>query len=178
MLETVGLTEKRSTPVEKLSGGQQQRLAIACALVHDPDVVFLDEPTAALDPQARRNLWDVLRAIHAEGRTIVLTTHYMDEAEILCEQVAIMDHGKILTVDAPAALVRGLGAATRVSLPRGTLAEDEARGIPGVGHLDHDEESITLVSDIRPRPSNDWPLGAPSPDCRSAGRRWRTSSSP
>ncbi len=147
MLETVGLTDKGNTPAEKLSGGEQQRLAIACALVHDPDVVFLDEPTAALDPQARRNLWDVLRAIHAEGRTIVLTTHYMDEAEILCEQVAIMDHGKILTVDAPAALVRELGAATRVSLPRGSLTEQEARGIPGVAHLDLDEESITLVCD-------------------------------
>jgi ABC-2 type transport system ATP-binding protein len=146
MIELVGMTDKASTQAEKLSGGQQQRLAIACALIHDPAVVFLDEPTAALDPQARRNLWDVLRAINAEGRTVVLTTHYMDEAEILCEQVAIMDHGKILTVDAPAALVRNLRAATRVSLPLGVLTEEEARGIPGVTHVDLDDESLTMAS--------------------------------
>jgi ABC-2 type transport system ATP-binding protein len=96
MLEVVGLTDKAGTRTEKLSGGQAQRLSIACALVHGPDVLFLDEPTGAPDPQARRNLWDVLRAISAEGRTVVLTTHHMDEAEILCERVAIMDHGKIL----------------------------------------------------------------------------------
>jgi ABC-2 type transport system ATP-binding protein len=146
MLELVGLTDKASTQTEKLSGGQQQRLAIACALIHDPTVVFLDEPTSGLDPQARRNLWDVLRAINAEGRTVVLTTHFMDEAEILCETVAIMDHGKILTVDAPAALVRGLGAATRVSLPLGALTEEAARAIPGVAHVDLDDESLTMAS--------------------------------
>ena len=82
MLELVGLDDKADAQVEKLSGGQAQRLSIACALVHDPEVVFLDEPTAALDPQARRNLWDVLREINRQGRTVVLTTHYMDEAEI------------------------------------------------------------------------------------------------
>jgi ABC-2 type transport system ATP-binding protein len=101
MLDLVGLSDKAGTRENKLSGGQRQRLSIACALVHEPDVVFLDEPTAGLDPQARRNLWDVLRAIQGKGRTIVYTTHYLDEAEALCDRVAIMDHGRILALDAP-----------------------------------------------------------------------------
>ncbi|GAA3621701.1 ABC transporter ATP-binding protein [Streptomyces fenghuangensis] len=109
MLETVGLTEKAGTRENKLSGGQAQRLSIACALVHDPELVFLDEPTTGLDPQARRNLWDLLRAINEEGRTVVLTTHYMDEAETLCDRVAVMDHGRVLRVGAPADLVAELG---------------------------------------------------------------------
>ena len=110
MLEEVGLVDKADVRTEDLSGGQKQRLSIACALVHDPDVVFLDEPTAALDPQARRNLWDILRKLNDSGRTVMLTTHYMDEAEVLCDRVAIMDAGKILELDSPAALVRGLDA--------------------------------------------------------------------
>ncbi|SFK38203.1 ABC transporter ATP-binding protein [Streptomyces pini] len=109
MLETVGLTEKAGTRENRLSGGQAQRLSIACALVHDPELVFLDEPTTGLDPQARRNLWDLLRAINGEGRTVVLTTHYMDEAETLCDRVAVMDHGRVLRVGAPAELVAELG---------------------------------------------------------------------
>ncbi|MBN3930669.1 ABC transporter ATP-binding protein [Streptomyces verrucosisporus] len=109
MLETVGLTGKAGTRENKLSGGQAQRLSIACALVHDPELVFLDEPTTGLDPQARRNLWDLLRAINQEGRTVVLTTHYMDEAETLCDRVAVMDHGRVLRVGAPADLVAELG---------------------------------------------------------------------
>jgi ABC-2 type transport system ATP-binding protein len=112
MLERVGLTEKSGTRENKLSGGQAQRLSIACALVHDPELVFLDEPTTGLDPQARRNLWDLLRAINEEGRTVVLTTHYMDEAETLCDRVAVMDHGKVLRVGPPAELIAELGAAS------------------------------------------------------------------
>ena len=112
-LERVGLGEKAASRVEDLSGGQAQRLSIACALVHDPDLVFLDEPTAALDPQARRNLWDLLRGIHEAGRTVVLTTHYMDEAEVLCDRVAVMDAGRVLQVGAPADLIRDLGAPAR-----------------------------------------------------------------
>ncbi|WP_300540526.1 ABC transporter ATP-binding protein [uncultured Nocardioides sp.] len=112
-LERVGLGEKAASRVEDLSGGQAQRLSIACALVHDPDLVFLDEPTAALDPQARRNLWDLLRGIHEAGRTVVLTTHYMDEAEVLCQRVAVMDAGQILRVGTPADLIRDLGAPAR-----------------------------------------------------------------
>nr|BFF23958.1 hypothetical protein GCM10025732_19230 [Glycomyces mayteni] len=101
MLDLVGLSEHVHMRCEKLSGGQQQRLSIACALVGDPELVFLDEPTAALDPQARRNLWDLMRAINDEGRTVVLTTHYMEEAEALCDRVAIMDAGRIKAVDSP-----------------------------------------------------------------------------
>ncbi|WP_181788436.1 ABC transporter ATP-binding protein [Streptomyces phytophilus] len=108
MLGEVGLTEKAGTREDKLSGGQAQRLSIACALVHDPELVFLDEPTTGLDPQARRNLWDLLRGINAAGRTVVLTTHYMDEAEVLCDRVAVMDAGRILRIGAPAELVAEL----------------------------------------------------------------------
>ena len=113
-LERVGLGDKADARVEDLSGGQAQRLSIACALVHDPDVVFLDEPTAALDPQARRNLWDLLSGLNDSGRTVVLTTHYMDEAEVLADRVAIMDHGRILQFDTPAALIRRLDAPARI----------------------------------------------------------------
>ncbi|NGO72529.1 ABC transporter ATP-binding protein [Streptomyces sp. SB3404] len=109
MLDTVGLVDKAGTREDKLSGGQAQRLSIACALVHDPELVFLDEPTTGLDPQARRNLWDLLRQINAEGRTVVLTTHYMDEAETLCDRVAIMDHGRVLRAGPPRELVEELG---------------------------------------------------------------------
>ena len=118
-LERVGLLDKAGTRVEQLSGGQAQRLSIACALVHDPDVVFLDEPTASLDPQARRNLWDLLSGLNESGRTVVLTTHYLDEAEALCDRVAIMDHGRILQLDTPAALIAALAAPTRISTADG-----------------------------------------------------------
>jgi len=144
MLDLVGLTDKADTREDKLSGGQRQRLSIACALVHDPDVVFLDEPTAALDPQARRNLWDVLRAIQERGKTILYTTHYLDEAEILCDRVAIMDRGRILAMDAPATLVRGLDAPTRVILELGTLTTTEAQALPGADEVVVDELSLTI----------------------------------
>ncbi len=144
MLELVGLSDKADTREDKLSGGQRQRLSIACALVHDPDVVFLDEPTAALDPQARRNLWDVLRAIQERGKTILYTTHYLDEAEILCDRVAIMDHGRILAMDAPATLVRGLDAPTRVILERGSLTPAAAGALPGADDVTEDELSLTI----------------------------------
>ncbi|KAA2259483.1 ABC transporter ATP-binding protein [Solihabitans fulvus] len=150
-LELVGLTDKADTRENKLSGGQRQRLSIACALAHDPDVLFLDEPTAALDPQARRNLWDVLRAIQGRGKTIVYTTHYLDEAEILCDRVAIMDKGKILAMDAPATLVRGLDAPTHIVLAHGLVAEDEARGFVGVDDVTDDGVSLTM-STRKPAP--------------------------
>ena len=110
LLSTVGLEDKANTTVGKLSGGQQQRFTIAATLVNDPEVVFLDEPTAGLDPQARRNLWDFVQSINSQGRTIVLTTHYMEEAEFLCNRVAIMDQGRIVTLDTPTNLVRSLPA--------------------------------------------------------------------
>ncbi|WNV90095.1 ABC transporter ATP-binding protein [Umezawaea sp. Da 62-37] len=144
MLDLVGLLDKAEVQENKLSGGQRQRLSIACALVHDPDIVFLDEPTAALDPQARRNLWDVLRAIQGRGKTIVYTTHYLDEAEILCDRVAIMDRGRVLAMDSPAALVRGLDAPTRITLQPGALTAEAARAIEGADDVVEDDSSLTI----------------------------------
>jgi ABC-2 type transport system ATP-binding protein len=118
-LRLVGLESKADAFPDDMSGGQQQRLAIALALVHDPDVVFLDEPTTGLDPQARRNLWDVIRRIGEGGKTVVLTTHYLEEAEELCERVAIMDNAKIIALDTPAGLIASLGADARVSYVAG-----------------------------------------------------------
>src|SRR5260370_22788274 len=100
----VELVEKRSAWVVNLSGGQRQRLAVACALVGDPDLLFLDEPTTGLDPQSRRQLWNILRGFRALGRTILLTTHYMDEAERLCDRVAVVVHWRVLAPRAPPAL--------------------------------------------------------------------------
>ncbi|MFE2107915.1 ATP-binding cassette domain-containing protein [Kitasatospora sp. NPDC059463] len=127
MLERVGLTGSAGVMTDKMSGGQAQRLSIACALVHGPELVFLDEPTTGLDPQARRNLWDLLRDINAEGRTVVLTTHYLDEAEVLCDRVSVMDRGRILRTGAPASLVREIDDTVRISVESGLLALDTAR---------------------------------------------------
>jgi ABC-2 type transport system ATP-binding protein len=106
----VQLDEKRGARVGKLSGGQRQRLALACALVGDPELLFLDEPTTGLDPQSRRQLWDLITELKASGRSIVLTTHYMDEAERLCDRVAIVDHGRVIALGTPRELIAGLGA--------------------------------------------------------------------
>jgi ABC-2 type transport system ATP-binding protein len=115
-LRLVGLESKAGEYAGRMSGGQQQRLAIALGLVHDPEVVFLDEPTTGLDPQARRNLWSVIRAIHEErGKTVVLTTHYLEEAEELCDRVAIMDEARIAAMDTPAGLIARLDTDARVS---------------------------------------------------------------
>jgi ABC-2 type transport system ATP-binding protein len=146
MLDVVGLSGMAATRTEKLSGGQAQRLSIACALVHRPDVLFLDEPTGALDPQARRNLWDLLRAIAAEGHTVVLTTHHMEEAETLCQQVAIMDHGKILETGPPAALVRGLEHPVRISVESGLLSRGEARELANGAMVTDDGVSLTITT--------------------------------
>lgn len=108
LLAKVQLTEKAKNYVEQLSGGQKQRFAIASTLVNNPKVLFLDEPTTGLDPQARRNLWDLIKEIRNEGITILLTTHYMDEAELLCDRLAIMDSGKIITIDTPHNLIQQL----------------------------------------------------------------------
>ena len=108
LLAKVQLTDKAKSYVEQLSGGQKQRFAIASTLVNNPTVLFLDEPTTGLDPQARRNLWDLIKEIRDEGITIVLTTHYMDEAELLCDRLAIMDNGKIITIATPHNLIQQL----------------------------------------------------------------------
>jgi ABC-2 type transport system ATP-binding protein len=108
-LTEVALNDKADAYVGRLSGGQRQRLAVACALVGDPELLFMDEPTTGLDPQSRRQLWDILRGFRAQGRTILLTTHYMDEAERLCDRVAIVDHGKVIALGSPAELIAQLG---------------------------------------------------------------------
>lgn len=104
----VGLLEKKDSLVKNLSGGQAQRFSIVAALVNNPKIVFLDEPTTGLDPQVRRNLWDIIRDINKNGKTLILTTHYMEEAQELCDRVAIMDNGKIIALDSPVNLIKSL----------------------------------------------------------------------
>lgn len=105
LLEMVNLKDKANAKVKELSGGQKQRFSVATTLINDPKIVFLDEPTTGLDPQARRNLWDLVRNIRAKGATVIITTHYMDEAEVLCDRVAIIDAGKIIALDSPDRLI-------------------------------------------------------------------------
>ncbi len=141
ILGRLGLADRAQATVDQLSGGQQQRLMIARALVHEPRVIFLDEPTVGLDPQARLALWDILRALHAEGRTIVMTTHYMEEAEQLCARVAIVDRGKLLACDAPAALQRQAPGGTLVELTldgEAAPAREAARAVAGVLNVEVD----------------------------------------
>ncbi|MCA9950806.1 MAG: ABC transporter ATP-binding protein [Anaerolineales bacterium] len=114
LIEEWGLADKRNTPFGKLSGGQQQRLFIALALLNDPEIVFLDELTTGLDPQARRATWDLVRAIRDQNKTVVLITHFMDEVQALADRVAIIDNGRLIALDTPQALVADLGAETRV----------------------------------------------------------------
>jgi ABC-2 type transport system ATP-binding protein len=109
VIALVQLEDKRHARVVTLSGGQKQRLALACALIGDPDLLFLDEPTTGLDPQARRQVWELIEAFRRSGRTILLTTHYMEEAERLCDRVAIMDHGKVISCGTPRELIDALG---------------------------------------------------------------------
>ena len=116
LLEQVGLSEKAKSRIPELSGGQKQRFAVAASLVNNPELVILDEPTTGLDPQARRNLWSLIREVNQRGVTVVLTTHSMDEAELLCSRLAIMDHGKLLAVDTPRNLVNRLEASYAVKL--------------------------------------------------------------
>ena len=108
LLEMVNLKDKANAKVKELSGGQKQRFSIATTLINDPKIVFLDEPTTGLDPQARRNLWDLVRNIRDKGTTVIITTHYMDEAEVLCDRVAIMDSGKIIAMETPDRLIDNL----------------------------------------------------------------------
>jgi ABC-2 type transport system ATP-binding protein len=142
LLDLVQLNEKADAFHMTLSGGQQQRLAIALALVNDPELVFLDEPTTGLDPQARRSLWDVIRHMKGEGRTVILTTHYMEEAETLCDRLAIMDHGQILTTGTPMELIQQLGLPSIVEFTFAGEAPDPAafahklgQGVEGRGDL-------------------------------------------
>lgn len=140
----MGLSAQRRVQVENLSGGQRQRLAIASALVHGPELIFLDEPTAALDPQARRALWEVLRGLKAAGRTIVHTTHHLDEAEALCDRIAILVDGRIAVTDSPHNLVGASRAPSRLMLPLGRLDEQRAAAIEGVERVTVEGGSLVL----------------------------------
>jgi ABC-2 type transport system ATP-binding protein len=146
----VSLEEKALARVGKLSGGQRQRLAVACALVGDPDLLMLDEPTTGLDPQSRRQLWDLIRSFRSQGRTVMLTTHYMDEAERLCDRVAVVDHGKVIALGTPHELIARLGGEHVVEF---TLAEADGRpametgfleGLPSVEAVRRDAEQYAL----------------------------------
>ena len=133
LLEIVDLSDKADATVKVLSGGQKQRFTLAASLVNDPEVVFLDEPTTGLDPQARRNVWELIERMHAEGRTIVLTTHYMEEAQHLCGRVAVMDAGAIVALDSPAELIRGLPIPFQIRLSTSVpVPMEEFEGLPGV----------------------------------------------
>jgi len=137
VIQEVELTEKAHARVGTLSGGQKQRLAVACALVGDPELLFLDEPTTGLDPQSRRQVWDIVNAFKAGGRTVLLTTHYMDEAEKLCDRVAIVDHGRIIAEGSPMHLMTSLGGEHVVEIAvredgQGALPAAAMEGLPGV----------------------------------------------
>jgi len=144
VLALVELEEKRGSWVNKLSGGQKQRLAVACALVSRPEFLFLDEPTTGLDPQSRRQLWDIVTAFRARGGSVLLTTHYMEEAERLCDRVAIMDHGKIIALGTPRELIASLGAEHVVEF---ALADGAGRA-PSVDEL----AALPGVQAVRPAP--------------------------
>lgn len=145
LLTDWGLTEKRNTQFAKLSGGQKQRLFIALALLNDPEVVFLDELTTGLDPQARRTTWDQVRAIREKGKTVVLVTHFMDEAQELADRVAIIDHGNVVALDTPQALIAGLQAGSRVRFTN-VNGFDPAllRGVNGVTTVEQQGKQVIV----------------------------------
>jgi len=147
----VGLEEKVNSYIVKLSGGQKQRLAVALALVGDPEMLFLDEPTTGLDPQARRQLWDVIRSLKDRGRTVVITTHYMDEAERLCDRVAVIDLGKVIALGSPAELIARVGGANVIDLeldPETTVRppNDELMKLPTVSSVREEGNKLTLTA--------------------------------
>jgi ABC-2 type transport system ATP-binding protein len=161
-IQTAQLEEKRRSRVGGLSGGQKQRLAMACALVGDPELLFLDEPTTGLDPQARRHLWDLVDRLKQTGRTIILTTHYMEEAEQLCDRVGIMDHGKIIALGTPQQLISSLGgehvvefAVSKPGSGEGAVNTDPLMSIPGVKSHRLDaglhQFSVTELHSVVPR---------------------------
>ncbi|MGE0040460.1 MAG: ABC transporter ATP-binding protein [Vicinamibacterales bacterium] len=148
LLDLVELETKRAAWVGKLSGGQRQRLSVACALAGRPDLLFLDEPTTGLDPQSRRQLWDVLARFRAGGGSILITTHYMDEAHVLCERVGIMDHGRLIALGTPGELVSSLGAEHVIEFaledPARAPAADVLGALPGVGSVRREGDAWAL----------------------------------
>jgi ABC-2 type transport system ATP-binding protein len=148
LMKLVALEEKRDTWFSKLSGGQKQRLAVACALVGDPEVLFLDEPTTGLDPQSRRQLWDLVNGLRAEGRSVLLTTHYMDEAERLCDRVGIVDRGKMIALGTPAELIASLGGQEVVEFHTDRAVDETALGaLPGVRAVRRVADALALTVD-------------------------------
>jgi ABC-2 type transport system ATP-binding protein len=147
LIEALGLGERRGAQTRELSGGQRQRLGVALALVNDPELIFLDEPTTGLDPAARRSLWDLVRGLKAKGRSVLLTTHYMEEAEVLCDRLAIMDHGRILEMGTIDELIsaRFKERAVRFDAVDG-LADSELDALPAVTAIKHDDGAILLYT--------------------------------
>ena len=143
VLALVGLEEKAAAQVRTLSGGQKQRLSLACAFVGDPELLFLDEPTTGLDPQARHQTWDIVEGLKARGRTVLLTTHYMEEAARLCDRVAVVDYGKVIALGTPRELIASLGAEHVIEFavgeqPAPRVARGLLRALPSVEGLAHD----------------------------------------
>ncbi len=150
LLGRLGLADRRDAKIDHLSGGQQQRLMIARALMHAPQVLFLDEPTVGLDPQARLAFWDILRELHEEGRTIVMTTHYMEEADQLCQRIAIVDHGKLLAIDTPAKLKARAPGGTMIELRLNGPAEPivaDAKALPGVQRAEAVDSTLRVYAE-------------------------------
>lgn len=156
LIELMGLKEKEKALTSGLSGGQKQRLTLALALVNDPDVIFLDEPTAAMDPAARRGVWEIVNSLRGRGKTIVLTTHYMDEAAQLCDRIAVVDHGKIIAEGAPEALVRQHFEETAIEIatPKG-VGLDRLKELAGVSRVLAENGSTTLFSKAVPETVTD-----------------------
>ena len=152
LIDAFGLSDRKNAMADQLSGGQGRRLMIARALVHQPDVLFLDEPTAGLDPQTRVNLWDILQVLHAQGQTILLTTHYMEEAEALCDRIAVVDHGKILAEGSLGKLLADSGAQTIVTVryeepvPAGLAERAGLAGRPGVTAVEAEGDQLRVFA--------------------------------
>jgi ABC-2 type transport system ATP-binding protein len=150
VLNLVGLEEKAGAYVRTLSGGQKQRLSLGCALVGDPELLFLDEPTTGLDPQSRRQTWEIVESLKARGRTVLLTTHYMEEAARLCDRVAVVDHGKVIALGTPKALIASLGAEHVIEFgvderAMGRIEEDSLRVLPSVEAVAHEAGTWRLT---------------------------------
>jgi ABC-2 type transport system ATP-binding protein len=148
LIDDMLLTDKRKDRIKGLSGGQKQRLAIALALVHDPFIIFLDEPTTGLDPQARRTLWDIILRLKEKGKSIMMTTHYMDEAHVLCDRIAIMDQGQLIALDTPSELVKNLQSDRAVQFRFQSEAEDvNLLDIAGVKQVGNQKNAFVLYTD-------------------------------
>jgi ABC-2 type transport system ATP-binding protein len=146
LMALVSLTDKRQSWYTKLSGGQKQRLAVACALVGDPEILFLDEPTTGLDPQSRRQLWGLIEGFKAEGRTVLLTTHYMDEAQRLCDRVAVIDKGKVIALGTPRELIQSLGGTEVVEFTCDAAVEQSLlSALPGVHAVKTRSDGLLLT---------------------------------